>query len=336
MVCINLNRNFNIIGRTHYPMPMVDTDVACNYELAAMINSMQYSLEWAAHEVLSFLGEDPRSYNDPILDLTANFEGDFFEYRGYEATDDFIKIQCKNLDWSIDDGAFFREIGFCSKIYIGEQSEVLEAWRPHPAISLEFEWSDDKGDIRISGNDGKLIYDAIWPEYLPQDFAALREVLTVATPVPEKINPRSFWHRRLIIDFNNSKIHFNQTEFLEIQHEFCSGIMPLSELVWFVVTPQHRISISEEERTSWLETGIAQNVVETYDPIVDLEVSNEIKKNDVDFIEEYEEELFFEECDEFYSDRDYQNKKIIIVEDFYYYMEAYLLSEEEGWFYDDN
>ena len=334
-VFICLNSEFGYTDNT-LSRPLEDTGAANRDELRAMVGLVENGLERAAQEVLELTGKNLGDYENPCFELTANLTSSVFEYRGYEESCDVAMLQRNQRNWPIDDGAFFEEVGFSSGACAGSQPDVLEAWRPHPAKSLEFSWNSTTHSVSIRGNKGSIYYDAIWPECVPSEIKALRKAFRKSLPTPENMHLRGWWSHDLVIDFETSRIQFMQSELLDVQNEFCSGIMPLSELVWLAVSFKDRVSLSEVDRAAWIATGIARREVTTEEVIAKVgigEIESELESAQV---MESDENFDPDEPGEFEEDPGYRDEISLLGEELSESEEGYARSEEEGWYYADD
>ena len=334
-VYICLDGKFDFIDHTLYRLP-IDAGGSHHTELLAMLELVQDGMKRAAHEVLVLGEKCLDDYADPFFELTANLASHVFEYRGYEESTEVAVLQKKERDWQIDDGLFFQDVGFSSVTCSGSQMDVFEAWRPYSAISMNFAWDSSEGSVSISGNQRSIYYDALWPECVPAEVQALRAALSNALPTPAKSHPRSTWEQELVVDFKDKRVQFMQFECLEVQHEFCSGLMPLSELVWLSVTPTVLAPMSEEERTAWVATGAVQREITSEEVIAKIGIPEIESESDSVQGVESGEEPYQDDSDEFEEDSCYHDEIYLLSEELSEDQDAYARSEEDGWYYADD
>lgn len=333
-VYIILDWDFEYTDHTLYRLPS-DAGGAYRTELWTALDIVQEGMKRAAHELVEFSGKSLEDYDSPFLQLTVNLMDDIFEYRGYYETGEVVDLQKNERVWSINGRSFFCEIGYTSDELWGTQEDVFESWRPHAATSVNFSWNSEGGGVGISGNERSIFYDALWPEIVPAVAQTLRTALSKAQPRPAKTHSRSEWSQELEIDFKGKQVRFIQCEWLWMENDFCSGIMPLGELVWLVVPKVHS-ALSEEERADWLSTGIAQQAVTSEEVLVKTGIPE--AQCESELVEDYHvnEPEGSGEPDELWCVPDYRDDQQLLIEEFGDYQDAFSRSEEEGWYYADD
>lgn len=332
-VYIILDWDFKYTDHTLYRLPN-DAGGTYRTELWTALKLVQEGMKRAAQELVKFSGKSREDYDFSFLQLTANLVDEIFEYRGYTEIGEIAHLQRNERAWSINGRSFFCEIGYVSEELYGAQEDVFESWRPHAATSIKFSWDGESREVSISGNKHSIYYDALWPEMVPAEAQALRRALSRALPTPTKTDSRSTWRQELEIDFQDKQVRFIQYEWLWMENDFCSGIMPLGELVWLAVPKVHS-SLSEEERADWLSTGMSHQAVTGEEVLAKAGIPEAQFKSE--FFEDYHtnELEASNEPDEALG-ADCRDDQQLLIEELVDYQDAFARSEEEGWYYADD